>query len=178
MRKNRRRLPWFRKHVSWVRKEMKCLWWGKKRPHWGGVIKEEQYEDALASRSSFRLWGWGFGQHCQSKHLHIPPQRTRCEPFTHFLVSPNQHLPSGVASFILSLHCGFACGFALEQYRNCSNGDSWFCIHYSVVASFDYVVCSDVWNNMTHQEWPPLAGQGTSPYCKNCSETAQRTQET
>lgn len=107
--KNRRRLPWFRKHVSWVRKEMKCLWWGKKRPHWGGVIKEEQYEDALASRSSFRLWGWGFGQHCQSKHLHIPPQRTRCEPFTHFLVSPNQHLPSGVTSFILSLHCGFAC---------------------------------------------------------------------
>lgn len=34
--KNRRRLPWFRKHVSCVGKEMNCLWWGLKRPYWGG----------------------------------------------------------------------------------------------------------------------------------------------
>ena len=41
MLEKQRSLLWFRKHIVWVGKQMKCLWWGNKRPHWGGLKGRE-----------------------------------------------------------------------------------------------------------------------------------------
>lgn len=126
-----RRLPWFRKHIAWVGKEMKCSWWGKRRPYCGWkkmgmlwlrlTLRDRVLVDiAKANTSIFHLRGtvsiWTF--HTLLAFSHTAP--SICHSPLLLILKPFS---------LLILH------FAGEE------GLLSICIHYGTVAVYASAMC-------------------------------------